>query len=107
MMNGRAAMITVRQKGDGDPLAFAVEVDGARFDVTLAHGDLHRLGAGRPGTEMVTAAFRFLLDREPLEAILRRFDFSVIARYFPEFEAELPRYLDRTDRTGVQPCSAR
>ena len=39
------------------------------------------------------AAFRFLLDREPKESILARFDVSVISRYFPEFEQELPRYL--------------
>jgi hypothetical protein len=39
------------------------------------------------------AAFRFLLEREPKESILARFDVSVIARYFPEFERELPRYL--------------
>jgi len=39
------------------------------------------------------AAFRFLLDREPKESILRRFDVTVILRYFPEFEREMPRYL--------------
>jgi hypothetical protein len=42
----------------------------------------------------VRAAFAFLLDREPKEAILARFDVAVIARYFPEFERELPRYLE-------------
>ena len=42
------------------------------------------------------AAFRFLLDREPKESILRRFDVTVISRYFPEFERELPRYLSRS-----------
>jgi hypothetical protein len=41
------------------------------------------------------AAFRFLLDREPKESILGRFDAMVISRYFPEFERELPRYLSR------------
>jgi hypothetical protein len=44
---------------------------------------------------MVEAAFQFLLDREPKESILVSFDVSVIARYFPEFERELPRYLAR------------
>lgn len=39
------------------------------------------------------AAFRFLLDREPASSILGRFDVTVIGRYFPEFEAELPGYL--------------
>jgi Holliday junction resolvase-like predicted endonuclease len=39
------------------------------------------------------AAFWFLLDREPKESILRRFDVTAISRYFPEFEREMPRYL--------------
>jgi hypothetical protein len=42
---------------------------------------------------VLQSAFAFLLDREPKEAILRRFDLAVISRYFPEFESELPRYL--------------
>jgi len=41
----------------------------------------------------VEAAFRFLLDREPKEAILARFDITLIASYFPEFSREFPRYL--------------
>ena len=41
------------------------------------------------------AAFRFLLDREPKESILRRFDVMTISRYFPEFEREMPRYLSQ------------
>jgi hypothetical protein len=41
----------------------------------------------------VAASFRFLLDREPRQSILGRFDLAVISRYFPEYEATLPRYL--------------
>jgi hypothetical protein len=41
------------------------------------------------------AAFSFLLDREPKESILARFDMSGISHYFPEFEQELPGYLSR------------
>lgn len=43
---------------------------------------------------LIEAAFRFLLDREPKESILSRFDISVISRYFPEFESVLPRYIE-------------
>lgn len=43
--------------------------------------------------QCVKAAFGFLLDREPKEAILSRFDVSVIPLYFPEFVRELPKYL--------------
>jgi hypothetical protein len=41
------------------------------------------------------AAFRFLLDREPKESILRDFDVLAISRYFPDFEREMPRYLSQ------------
>jgi hypothetical protein len=53
-----------------------------------------RLTAGKQKPErFLDAAFRFLLDREPKESILRRFDAEIIGRYFPEFERELPHYL--------------
>ena len=51
--------------------------------------DIRREGEEDP----LEAAFRFLLDREPKESILQRFDVEIIGRYFPEFERELPRYL--------------
>jgi hypothetical protein len=44
----------------------------------------------------IEAAFQFLLDREPQEPILRRFDITAISRYFPEFERELARYLSQS-----------
>ncbi|NCF33398.1 MAG: hypothetical protein GWP50_07485 [Proteobacteria bacterium] len=42
-------------------------------------------------------AFQFLLEREPNTAILKTFDLPDIARYFPEFEAEMQ------ERLGYQP----
>lgn len=35
---------------------------------------------------LVKTSFEFLLAREPNASILRSFDLSVIARYFPEYE---------------------
>jgi len=53
-----------------------------------------RLGGGKQTPErFLDAAFRFLLDREPKESMLKRFDAAIIGRYFPEFERELPHYL--------------
>jgi hypothetical protein len=34
-----------------------------------------------------------LLEREPKESILNRFDLSVISRYFPEYEREIKKRL--------------
>ncbi len=66
-----------------------------QHDVTLSHQAYDQLTGGRVSPEaLVRESFAFLLEREPKEAILRRFDLTVIGRYFPEFEAELRRRLD-------------
>ena len=91
-------MIEVSQIGDDDPLRFSVTIrEGrgeTRHNVTMSQKDAERLGAGgATPAQVLEAAFRFLLDRESKESILGRFDVTVISRYFPEFEKELPRYL--------------
>ncbi len=91
-------MIQVRRTGEGDPLEFEVIIrEGkgeTRHDVTMSQETCERLTAGKHTPERcLEAAFRFLLDREPKESILCRFDVTVISRYFPEFERELMRYL--------------
>jgi hypothetical protein len=91
-------MIEVRRISEGGPLSFEVVVrEGAgetRHHVTMSREMCERLMAGKHTPERcLEAAFRFLLDREPKESILRRFDVTVISRYFPEFEREMPRYL--------------
>jgi hypothetical protein len=59
-------------------------------EVTLSKADLARLGKpGEDAARFVERCFAFLLERESKESILRRFDVSVIARYFPEFETEI------------------
>ncbi len=92
-------MIEVNQTAGGDPLRFDVLVttgrSTSRHEVTMSGADHERLSSGRSSpTAVIIAAFRFLLDREAKESILRRFDVSVIGSYFPEFERDLPSYLD-------------
>ena len=50
-------------------------------------------GGAISGEELVRRSFEFLLEREPKESILHEFDLSVIARYFPEYEKDLPSSL--------------
>jgi hypothetical protein len=52
-------------------------------------------GEGVAAADLVRASFAFLLEREPKEAILARFDLPVIARYFPEYEREIRRRVGR------------
>jgi hypothetical protein len=93
-------MIDVRCTSTDDPLSFDVTLgegaDKSRHHVTMDKATHERLGGGHDPERVIAAAFAFLLDREPKESILPRFDVTVISRYFPEFETELPGYLART-----------
>ena len=90
-------MIDVTQTGDGEPLQFRVilrDNEGTtRHEVTMAKKTHEELSPRHAPEVLVEAAFRFLLDREKKEAILGRFDLTVIPGYFPEFHRELPSYL--------------
>jgi hypothetical protein len=62
-------------------------------EVMVDPDDAARLGGGATAEDLLVASFRFLLDREPKESILSRFDLAVIGRYFPEFATSLRAYL--------------
>ena len=60
----------------------------------MRKADYERLAGGQASPEeLVTESFRFLLEREPKESILRSFDIMVIGRYFPEYEREIAMRL--------------
>jgi hypothetical protein len=81
-----------------DPSTFRVRVIEAgsetTHDVTVSPNDYARLTNGKiEPEELVRRSFEFLLEREPKESILARFNLSVISRYFPEYEREIRRRL--------------
>lgn len=93
-------MIDVTRIESGDPLEFDVVIDDGsgrtQHRITMSRETYSRVSeAGQTPENCVEAAFLFLLDREPKEAILEQFDITVISRYFPEFEKELPEYMRR------------
>lgn len=93
-------MIEVRQSAGGDPLKFAVVVRDEKGEthhvVTMAPATYQDLTAGlHSPAACVEAAFRFLLDREPKEQIIGRFDMAVIPHYYPDFKQRFPDYLHR------------
>jgi hypothetical protein len=62
--------------------------------VTLDPKDYAKLtGATAEPEELIRKSFEFLLEREPKESILGRFDLSIISRYFPEYEREIKKRL--------------
>ncbi|HEX3431524.1 MAG TPA: hypothetical protein VHT03_11615 [Rhizomicrobium sp.] len=93
-------VIRVRTVGHEEPKQFEVVVQDwsgeTQYQVTMSQTDFERLSTGGAAPEeCVRAAFLFLLDREPKESILRRFEISLIERYFPEFFREISRYRGR------------
>jgi hypothetical protein len=94
-------MIEITSCGSDNGFEFEVVVrepgGESRHHVTMDRSTYERLTGGRHTAQhCLEAAFRFLLDREPRESIMGRFDVTVISRYFPEFEQELPRYLSQS-----------
>ena len=87
------AQIEIESIGDGR-YHVTVEEDGSKssHEVTVQPGDRERFGGGS-ADQLIEASFRFLLDREPKESIMSRFDLSVISRYFPEYPDRIGDYL--------------
>jgi hypothetical protein len=90
--------IEVQRTDGGDTYEFQVTVREGRGEthhrVTLRKADYERLSGGKADPDaLVSESFRFLLEREPKESILRSFDLTLIGRYFPEYEREIARRL--------------
>lgn len=62
-------------------------------EVTLDRATLEDLAPGATPEALVDASFRFLLEREPPEAILRSFDLPIIARYFADYPDDIRRRM--------------
>ena len=64
------------------------------FDVTLNWSDYDLWCRGRVAPQkVVRTAFKFLLQNEPVTTIISRFDCSLIRRYFPSVDQQLPKML--------------
>ena len=86
-------------------LTFDVIVRDARGEsrhrVTIEADEARRWSRlGAEPSRCVEAAMRFLVDRDPREAILSAFDMRAVRRYFPEFDDAFPGYLARLGAPG-------
>lgn len=80
---------------DGDVYEVRVSEGGTSttHEVTVSDQARSRYGPSASPEALLEASFRFLLEREPKESILRRFAIEVIERYFPEYPREIRRRL--------------
>jgi hypothetical protein len=84
-------MIHVEKKRP-DTFKVTIEERGSRSTHTVQLDDSYhqKLTGGKTGKEeLIRRSFEFLLQREPKESIMSRFDLPTIQRYFPEYESTI------------------
>jgi len=88
------AQISVAHAG-GSRYVVTVEEDSGStsHEVTVWPSDVARYAPGATPEALLRASFEFLLAREPKEAIQRRFELSMIERYFPEYARVIGRMV--------------
>ena len=80
-------MIKVEKKNQQE---FTVKVEEKEYNVGLDDEYWQDLTGGKiTKEELIKKSFEFLLEREPKESILSRFNLRIINQYFPEFEEEM------------------
>jgi hypothetical protein len=87
-----------RHSQTGEAVVFRVEVKegGATTEhfVEVTHDYYKFLTDGKiTMEELVQKSFDFLLEREPKESILRKFNLKKISYYFPEYEKSIKNYF--------------
>jgi hypothetical protein len=80
---------------DGNTYQVSVSANSrTTHEVNVQHAYANKLTGGKTNTaDLVKKSFEFLLERESNTSILRRFDLSEIANYFPEYEREIIKRL--------------
>lgn len=94
------ATISITHRGGSD-YHVVVNENGSMttHTVTVWPSDVARYAPGSTPEELLDASFQFLLDREPKEAILSRFELPVIERYFPDYAPTIRALIEeRQDR---------
>lgn len=84
-------MIEIKKKSQNE-FAVVVEEKGGKTEhiVSLDDDYYQLLTQGKiTKEELIKKSFKFLLERDPKESILSKFNLKVIKSYFPEFEKEI------------------
>jgi hypothetical protein len=87
--------VACESHGDGWRCTVTVGADegATRHDVTVDRATVADLAPGAGVEELVRASFAFLLEREPRESIMGRFDLPLIGRFFPDYPDEIRRRI--------------
>ncbi len=87
-----SAVEILEQKEVENGWEIKARAEGLDFEISLDRAYWRELAAkGEEPAGLVRRSFEFLLEREPKESILRRFDLRDIGRYFPEYPEAIKR----------------
>jgi len=82
-------MITVN-KQDENTFQVTIDEDNSKSTHTVTVDDKYHkklTGGVIPKEDLIKKSFEFLLEREPKESIMSKFDLKVINKFFPEYES--------------------
>jgi len=82
-------MITVN-KQDENTFHVTIDQDNSKSTHTVTVDDKYHkklTGGVIPKEDLIKKSFEFLLEREPKESIMSKFDLKVINKFFPEYES--------------------
>ena len=77
-------------KTDENTFDVTIDEEGSKATKTVTLDDKYHkkiTGGIIPKEEVIKKSFEFLLDKEPKESIMSRFDLRDIVKFFPEFES--------------------
>ena len=92
-MSGPIPSVRCSATADGWICTVALGRDAGEHEVTVDRATLEDLAPGATPEALIEESFRFLLEREPPDAILRRFPLPIIGRYFADYPDEIRRRL--------------
>lgn len=83
------------QRLESERFGVTIVEDGSKsvHEVTATKKEVDLLCSDCEPERVVEASIRFLLDREPKESIMSRFDLDVIATFFPDYPTAIHDYL--------------
>ncbi|MCK4377421.1 MAG: hypothetical protein KAV97_04320 [Actinomycetia bacterium] len=80
-------LIVVEKKNEKQFIVKVEEGTAKDYLITLDDYYYQKLTGGKiTKEELIRKSFEFLLEREPKESILSKFNLKVISNYFPEYE---------------------
>lgn len=74
-------------------VSVGTDAEATEHDVLVDRATLDDLAPGATPEALVSESFRFLLEREPRESILRSFELPIIGRYFADYPDEIRRRM--------------